>query len=333
MPGLVVALLLLCSASALHAEFIVSYTDAAGVGFYDATYGAARRDAFEWAASQWNLWLGGTDPVPIRISAGWASLGAGILGGSNSAQYVWRDFPGAEVAHTWYGDSLADYLHGSDLGGGGWDMLLVFNTDFSSWNYDYTLADGAFPGLYDFASVSMHEICHGMGLWTSIGEDGAWGYGTPTYPTIYDRLLEYENGADLVATNPAPDVTKNPGGGGEADNGIFWSGSQGTAANDGARIAIYAPATWAEGSSLSHLDHTAHPDLLMNYSIGTNNERRQIDYLTSGMLRDLGWEGDSANVPEPCTLVLVFPGVAALILRRRSGAIHRAQRAGRPRAR
>ncbi len=308
-------MLLLC-APALHAEFIITYTDAAGTGFYDATYGVDRREAFEWAVNQWDLWLGDTDIVPIRVQAGWASLGTGILGGSASAQYVYRDFSGALVSDTWYGDSLADYLHGSDLGGGSWDMLLTFNTDFTAWNYDYTLADGTFAGLYDFASVSMHEVAHGMGLWQSITATGAWGFGTG-YPTIYDRFLEYQDGTDLVATNPAPDVTKNVGGTGAADGGIYWSGSAATEANGGTRVEIYAPATWSGGSSLSHLDGTAHPDLLMNYSLGTNNERRTIDSLTQAMLQDMGWDGDVSNIPEPATLALVLPWAVAVALRRR----------------
>lgn len=314
-PGLALVLLLV-SAPALHASFIVNYIDADGVGFYDAVYGAGRRASFEYATSQWDAWLGGSDAVPIRIETGWASLGTGVLGSSQSSNAWRRDFTGAAVANTWYGDALADRLHGSDLGGGAWDMKLTFSTNFTSWNYDYTLPDGGFAGLYDFTSVAMHEVGHGMGLWSSFNSSGGWGGGSG-YPAAYDRFLEYQNGTDLIATNPAPDVTMNPGGGGAADNGVYWSGAGATAANGGNRAQIYAPATWASGSSFSHLDNTAFAGYLMTYAIGTNDERRTIDAITSGMLGDLGWERDNAAVPEPATLLLFALGMGPVVVWRR----------------
>lgn len=310
-----VLLLFVVAAPAVHASFIVTYFDAEGTGFYDAVLGAGRRAAFEYAVSQYDSWLGST-AVPIRIETGWSSLASGALGQSQSTQSLWRDFSGAEVTGTWYGDALADFLHGSSLGGDTWDMKLTFNLNFSTWNYDYTLADGGFAGLYDFTSVAMHEIGHGMGLWSTFTATGAWGYGTG-YPSIYDRFLEYADGTDLIATSPAPDVTTNPEGEGAADDGIYWSGADATAAHGGERVQLYSPATWSSGSSLSHLNNTGYTGLLMNYAIGTNDERRFIDDIMSGMLTDIGWEQGEAETPEPATVLLVVLGVGPIVIWRR----------------
>ena len=113
------------------------------------------------------------------------------------------------------------------------------------------------------------------------------------------------------------DVTENPGGTGAADNGIYWSGAHATAGNGGTRVELYAPPTFASGSSLSHIDASTSPDRLMNYSIGTNNERRTIDPLTTGMLLDIGWQGAGSATPEPGSFLLLGLAVGPILALRR----------------
>ena len=294
-------ILLVALAPSLQAAFIIDYRDADDTGFYDATYGEARRSSFEWALGEWDIWMSGANPVPIRVSAGWASLGTGILGSSNPSQYLWRDNAAFPLQNTWYGDTLANLLTGTDLSGS-WHVRVTFNTNFTAWNYDYTLPGGNFSGLYDFATVSMHEIGHGMGFFHSFTSSGSWGH--DGYPFVYDHFLEYADGTPLLSGNPAPQGVTSP---------VYWGGSSATTANSGDRVRIYAPGTWSSGSSLSHIDHTAHPGLLMNYSLGTNVERRYMDALMEGMLFDMGW-GGAGEVPEPGTVALMAVGLMALVI-------------------
>lgn len=310
-PAIVLLLALL--APGLHAAFIIDYRDTAGSGFHDTTYGDARRSAFEWAVGEWDAWMSGFNAVPIRVSAGWDTLDGSRLGRVFPYSTLYHNHPSFPLQDTWYGNTLANYFAGEDLSGGSWHIHLTFNSNLTGWNYDYNLAGGSFPGQYDFATVSLHEIGHGMGFFHSFDSTGSWGYYGD--PVIYDRLLEYGDGTSLISANPAP---------GGVTSTIYWGGGNATAANGGERVQVYAPSTWSNGSSLSHIDPGTHPGLLMNPSIATNVARREIDPLMEGMLFDMGWGLQQlGEVPEPGTVALMAVGLGALVMaarrRRRRG--------------
>jgi hypothetical protein len=308
--ALLLPLLLLAFTPALHAGFVITYSDAANTGFFDptvvgsTTLGAERQAAFQYAVGLWSTWLKNADPVPIPIDAYWGNLGGSILGGTVGSYYIHDNFSattGAKVIpNVWYQDALANYLHGSDLSSEPWDMQIEFSTGIS-WNYDYTLTTGHFSGKYDFASVAAHEIGHGMGFYPSFASDGSWGYSG--LPFIYDTFLEYSNGTELISSNPATSVTSP----------TYWDGPSADAANGGKRVLLYSPGTWQNGSSLSHMDDATFPSYLMDHSRASNTAVHTIDPIMTGILYDQGWD----TIPEPGTLLLVVPGLVFLILRRR----------------
>lgn len=304
--ALLLPLLLLAFTPSLYASFIIDYSDSAGTGFYDPTYGAQRQAAFQYAVGLWDTWLKNADPVPITIDASWNSaLPGNVLGSTSPSYYIHENFTGSKVSNTWYQDALGNYLHGSDLGDGlghpePWDMQMQFNPSFS-WNYNYALTSGQFANEYDLASVALHEIGHGMGFLPSFNSDGTWGYSGN--PFIYDTFLEYANGTKLISSNPATSVTSP----------TYWDGPYADAANGGKRVLLYSPSTWQNGSSLSHMDDATFPGYLMDHSRNSNVAVHTIDPIMTGILYDQGWD----TVPEPGTLLLVAPGLVLLILRRR----------------
>ena len=71
----------------------------------------------------------------------------------------YRNFSGAPRANTWYAESLANALHGSDLGPSKFDMHITYNQNFT-WYYG---TDGNTPATQmDLMTVVLHEICHGL---------------------------------------------------------------------------------------------------------------------------------------------------------------------------
>ena len=122
------------------AQFIIVNLNAPGVGFNDptpaapvggntgTTLGQQRLIAFEHAASIWSARLDSN--VPIRIRAQFTSLGAGVLGSAGPVG-VWRDFPGAPLAGTWYYNALANKLAGVDIAPTQDDIVANFSSDFN----------------------------------------------------------------------------------------------------------------------------------------------------------------------------------------------------------
>jgi hypothetical protein len=249
--------------------------------------------AFQAAVDVWARLI--SSPVPIKVRAEFKSLSPGVLG-SAAAPYIWRDFSGA-VASTWYGDPLADALRGTDHSPAAFDINASFNSDLSTW---YFGTDGATPaGRYDFMSVVLHELGHGLGL--SGAASVSAGNGTVGYsgvPTIFDRFTVTETGTPLLSfVSPSlalgTQLTRAYDASTPQGPGVFWGGSNGRSGNAGARPRHYTPAVWSSGSSYSHLDDTVYPpgnaNSLMTHALQAAEAVHYPGPITLGMFADMGW--------------------------------------------
>jgi uncharacterized repeat protein (TIGR01451 family) len=241
--------------------------------------------------------------VPIEINACWTSFGDPLILGSSRAVSYHGNFTGAPVTNTWYQVSLANALNGTDLNdtdgpdsdGDGFDadadMNIKYNKDRTDW---YFGIDGSPGGSeLDFASVALHEICHGLGFAGSMIESsgqGYWGWGITSYPTIYDHFTE--RGGSGTGT-PLLSYTKGSTQLGSAltSQDIFFDGPNTNAANGGTPPELYAPPIWQPGSSYSHLDESYNDtaNALMTYSIGPGESEHSPGSVTFGILQDVGW--------------------------------------------
>ena len=265
---------------------------------YAGTWDPQAQAAFEYAVSIWETQI--TSSIEIKVEANWEDLGSGILGGAG-AEEIFRDFPNAPVAGTWYPVALANKLAGTDLFSGA-DIGASFNSAFSSW---YFGTDGNPPAnKYDFASVVLHELGHGLGFFGSMSVGslcggsgvGCWGFGT-SYPAIYDRFTENGVGTALLAfpnnsTQLAAQLTSND---------IFFDGPNANAANGNSRVPLYAPGAWQQGSSYSHLAESFNSTVnaLMTYSIGPGEVEHAPGPVMQGMFHDMGWMIDAGATATP----------------------------------
>jgi hypothetical protein len=134
-------------------------TPAAPVGGNPGTsVGEQRRIVAQFAADLWGGVL--KSDVPVYVGAQFNPLAPNVLG-SAGATFIFRDFPHAGVANTWYSSALADAIAGVDLK----PDYIDINSQFSS-NYSFYYGlDGQTPaGQLNFLDVVMHEFGHGLGF-------------------------------------------------------------------------------------------------------------------------------------------------------------------------
>jgi len=283
-----------------NANITIYYIPAGEQDFYGEdcfAWPSAAQTAFTYAASIWETLI--HSPVTIVIHACWADLGAGYLGYGGVDNYR-RDFPGAPTPNTWYPAALANALAGSDLSPAQPDMHLAYNQAMGDEWYFGT--DGIPGAKYDFVSVVLHEIAHGLGfagtMWVSSGV-GEWGFGSGTIsPDSYDRFTEDGSGTALLNTVSYPNPSTALAVALTSDN-VWFDGSHANAANGGGRVKLYAPSSWSPGSSYSHLDEIFNntENSLMTYSLSKGASEHSPGPVTMGILRDIGWPSGENTPP------------------------------------
>ncbi len=284
----------LADVGAASATFSITYVPAGGSNPFDATcetFPAAAKTAFNAAAAIWANKI--QSSVPITIQACWADLGdPEILGGSGVLN-MHGNFPGAPKANTWYYPSLANSIAGSDLDPSRYDDYIIYNSTFP-W---YFGTDGNPPaGQFDLVSVAAHEMAHGLNFaGTEDYSGGVGSYGWETgFPNVFDTFMESGSGAAVTSyTNPSTAL-----GALFTSNNLWFDGPNAKAANGGTRVKMYAPPTWNEGSSYSHLDYSTFAgtvNSMMVYSMAQGSANHNPGPLPIGMLQDMGWSLVSAS--------------------------------------
>jgi len=292
-----------------HAAIItIVNKDGPGEGFNDptpftpvggnmaTTVGQARLNAFEHAADVLAQMLVST--VVIRVDAQIDPLGPNILG-SAGPNTVHRDFPNALVANTWYVQALANKLAGQDLDPNTSDINATFSSNFSNWYFG--LDENPPIGQFDFATVVLHEITHGLGFLSLVdvltGEKflGAndvfmrWLEHHGASPSDYPSMTNIQRQAASIADPNLHFVGANL----QAGSGILTAGVTGT------HVQMYAPNPVQPGSSVSHFTNIINPDQLMEPGIASGKAIHDLG-LAQPLLQDLGWTfGVGANFSTP----------------------------------
>ena len=172
-------------------------------------------------------------------------------------------------------------------------------SDSSNWYYGL---DGN-PGenQFDFVSVVLHEIGHGLGFSDSFRvdestEEAEYGINDDNIPTAFDAfilVLDTENEWRRLIdedeyTNPSIELA-------EAITGIklFWYGTKTGEANGGHRpVLLWAPGEYGR-SSVAHLDYDAYPPGTSNELMNPFRPKGQAAHepgpIVLAMLGDMGW--------------------------------------------
>ena len=126
---------------------------------------------------------------------------------------------------------------------------------------------------------------------------GLWGLGSGI-PFSYDRLAEDGSNRSLLneGTYPNPSVQLANA---LQSNNVNFVGSEAMTANGSADVPLYAPATWVQGTSYSHLDSSygATSDALMIGFLSRGVAIQSLGPVTQGLMQDIGWNQAEDGVP------------------------------------
>jgi hypothetical protein len=305
--------LLLGAAPALgQATFQIVNGDTAGTGLNDptpvlpvggnsaTTLGAQRIAALQYGLSLWASRVNSS--LPIRVQASFATdssitcTATDAVLAQTGPQEVVRDDPTFPQQGVWYVGALANEFSGQVQ-----TTMPEIATTFSgkigtsacsfpaSW---YLGFDGAASSSQiDFVAVVNHEIAHGLGFLTLVDQTGAeLADNVGPFPDAFEeRLFDLTKGLAWPAMTDAQRAASSTNAG-----NLVWTGPQVEAKSSlfssgvasGGRMRMYAPATYSDGSSVSHWDTSLSPYEALEpyYRAGVHSL-----IITDQALSDTGW--------------------------------------------
>lgn len=320
--GAVLALLALSVGGyAAAATFTIMNNDGAGEGFNDpapvtpvagngaTTLGQARLNVLQEATRIWGHQINSS--VPIVIDAEFNSLActasSGTLGSTGPGTYF-ANTSGAgplPLSNVLYPAALARAITGQAMSSTH-DIRAQFNSNIDGTSPNclgrrsFYLGLDHVPGTnnsgqpnIDLLNVMLHEIAHGLGFVSLVDQTGGNSGDSRDRLSPFDQFIYSETQRDfwpkLTDAQRAASATSN--------GNLTWNSPSINArstkmtpgSSSGGHLRLYAPSTYSDGSSVSHWDTVATPDLLMEPFIRSNPNG--LTDLTTCVLRDMGWPG------------------------------------------
>lgn len=282
--------ILLKAGAEKKSEIIVTYS----------LFPADAKAAFEYAVNIWEYIV--ESDIPIYVEARWRSMDNNTLGSAGPTDY-YSNFEGAPRKNCFYPVCIAEKITKSEISGSSSpDISATFNKDIK-W---YFGTDGQTPGLlYDFVTVVLHEIGHGLGFtgfFYVTGNMGAYGNENAGDVAAFDIMVENDNHLMLTDTN----VFNMPSSilfNALTSNQLYSASPVATTNNSGNIPRLYAPSEWNDGSSIYHLNDATYPysneNSLMTHAIGKGEAIHDPGPVTKGILADIGWKLMQLHLEKP----------------------------------
>lgn len=272
------------------AEIIVNYS----------LFPADAKAAFEYAVNIWEYTV--ESDIPIYIEARWRSMDENTLGSAGSTDY-YANFDGAPRKNCFYPVCVVEKITKSQISGSSSpDITSTFNKDIK-WYYG---TDGKTPELlYDFVTVVLHEIGHGLGFtgfFYATGNLGAYGNENAGDVSAFDIMVVNDKNKMLTDTTffkmPSSFLFNEL-----TSNLLYSSSPAATTNNSGINPKLYAPSVWNDGSSIYHLNDATYPytneNSLMTHAIGKGEAIHDPGPITKGILADIGWKIMKLDLVKP----------------------------------
>ncbi len=266
------------------------------------SWSASRRQAVEHAFNIWeSVLVASYASETIHVQLKHAQLGANKLQATSSS----RD----AVDHASYTSALANHVAHRDIHPDDAEFSISVNSNAAFTWYEGT--DGNPPiGQYDFVSVMLHEVGHGLGfddneILSEYNTSGPCRVGQLCIEEVHRTFSQY---ADQIEYRPDGSPAKRLSAlspqeyqVARVSDELYWVGDNGIDQNYGGAIRMYAPDQFSDGSSVCHVDpdttNNSVPSgsFLMYPGIGSGTVRR-LSPTEVGMLEDLGWNADYSQL-------------------------------------
>jgi len=251
---------------------------------YDPQMPTSARNAFEFATELLSSHL--SSAVPINVIVQWTELGSGALAGAGPSEFIFN-FPNSHNTEVAYPIALAEKLVGKPLNSdANADIFIQINRE-QNWYYNFQDTSTIGEDQYDFVSIVLHEMIHGLGfvgVANVVGNTG--GIKANGISSIFDVYIATGTGQNLCATLPDPSTAL---GNALESEDLFINTPRFKQTN--AAPKIYAPSSFQRGSSIHHLDQLTYFET--NNSLMTPIGRpANIEHdpgIALDVLYDLGW--------------------------------------------
>ena len=274
-------------------NFVVTY----GSGFNAFPDAQA---AFQFAVDIWSNLI--STPIDIRVTASFDPAAPGNLGSAGSDGFFKLTGDGIPE-DTLYPAALTELLINGDVDGPTGvsnDINANFNSNRTDW---YFGTDANTPaGQFDFVSVVLHELGHGLGVLGFGRENGNNGEIRFTSSNDGSRNASiWDNFIDGLSIFQAPLPILNevefPDPGPALlvqfeGNNLTINSPLAVAQNGGVSPKTYAPSTFNGGSSYSHLDEDTFnntPHALMTPFSARAEANHDPGNIILGFMEDMGW--------------------------------------------
>ncbi len=269
------------------------------------------KDAFEYAVNIWAQII--ESDVPIYIRANWRSLDKNTLGSAGPTGY-YTDFKNIPHTSRYYPVAVVEKITKTEITDSlSPDIIANFNKDIN-WYYGI---DGDTPELqYDFVTVVLHEITHGLGFTGFFYVRNTLGGYEEFYKTedgavaAFDLLVVRSNNNQLVDTTiyEMPSILLGKA---MSSNGLYANSPVAISANHNQKPRLYSPSEFDEGSSIYHLNDITYPsgnsNSLMTHAIGKGEAIHNPGPLTEGIMDDIGWKNMYLDFDKPKDIETVQP--------------------------
>ncbi len=270
----------------------VTYADVTGnnnIGFDDPTEGADRQATFEAVLVYVDSILNESPATAIDVQVNASQTDAsGFLA---SCGTFFSNTPGFTN-----GAAFQHITTGVDPFGGTPDISATFDFGYP-WNSELDAVGG---GEFDLATVTLHEMTHGLGflsLCSASGTSQISGGDPGTFGTMAQSMETDDGGPINTGTTTPLFATGGNFIGNASDligNAVVFTGAE-TVAIYGGHPTIYSESPFASGTSMAHWGDDLFGLAVMPGSVSNGVEFREYADFEFGALRDIGY----ANAVEP----------------------------------
>ncbi|MBN2636307.1 MAG: T9SS type A sorting domain-containing protein [Prolixibacteraceae bacterium] len=295
---------LLKSNTTKKSEIIVTYSQ----------FPPEAQKAFDYAISIWESII--ESDIPIQVEANWRPPNPkepNTLGFAAPIDYV-TGFKNIPHKDKYYPITLAEKISGEHINPySSPDITCTFHNHID-W---YFGLDQETPGLmYDFVTVVLHEIGHGLGFTGFFDVRSNQGLYEYEYLSVDGLVSTFDFMVVNAANQQLVDKTIFRVPSTELYNaltsGTLYSNSKSAAfENNGSNAKLFVDNPWNGGSSVYHLDDATYPassgNSLMTHAISRGESVHNPGPITMGIMDDIGWNNVVIELHKPKDIEQIQP--------------------------